>query len=843
MQSGSRDLVRYLVRRENCSLLNPFSEKSALHIAVERRDKEMVICLLDCLPRVLRVDQADKRSSLHIAAELGHVELVEIFLGLVEQFHESQKLAQFTVVNMDQVEADDLELLSGGLNPFFQVKKTQSTPLHLAVERGHVGVVKTYCHFLKRRLEKHQDDHEILKGLELLNKTGYSVFHIACKKSNFEIMEQLLCAGVDVNALALPGLDRMTNPNLTALSMAGSMGNTEVVRFLLRHGAKDTQNKALHRSLKRDNNSKTVGLQLSYNEYANVLPAAKNHQVPHLEGKQPDWAIHLGWQARELKVIDAKWFSLVLEERVQAPSMGVITRVELSSNQLSELPMDLFQLPCLTYLDVSKNNLEFLPTQGNLGWKCPNLITLKARNNMLKALPSELFALPYLETVDVSSNLLESLPQTIWLAPKLKVLKANNNKLVRMPFPSPKQSTDSLGDDYLSITMSSSDSADNKNVSYNQSLIIDDVFSLPLLEVKRFSRFTEPGVSASIREIKRSSRKKIDMHSQREGFSRYFNKFGQAYGIDTQELAAGPVQGVEDNPSCLETLELSGNQLTSIPIGLSCLAPKLMRLILTNNQIQDLGYLSDYPTQLNTLDVQNNCVVAAIRPSLGASEKGYRNSEALPISFCPYHFMLKGEFQSIASSVPCSHRLHKTLHKFSTYKLNNNKIKQLMLFVKADLQRIGSEPERGDRESFIDTGIGAGSGFSPQKNSEEKENKKSLHSSSSGHSSGNDEESQPQSAEAPKDVQIPLFPELGSLEVANNLLTKIPSCIHLCSRLGYLNISHNNITMLPLEMGHLGNLYGFEYEGVPLRYPSVADLNKFTSVGDKMYFMKTLLQE
>ena len=89
-----------------------------------------------------------------------------------------------------------------------------------------------------------------------------------------------------------------------------------------------------------------------------------------------------------------------------------------------------------------------------------------------------------------------------------------------------------------------------------------------------------------------------------------------------------------------------------------------------------------------------------------------------------------------------------------------------------------------------------------------------------------------------------MFPELTTLEVATNKLKSVPKHIHHSLLLGSLDISCNTeITTLPLLMGHLEALYYFEYKEVPLKNPSVADLDKFRTASDKIFFMKTLLQE
>jgi len=56
----------------------------------------------------------------------------------------------------------------------------------------------------------------------------------------------------------------------------------------------------------------------------------------------------------------------------------------------------------------------------------------------------------------------------------------------------------------------------------------------------------------------------------------------------------------------LTTLNLSNNNLTSIPLGLSCLAPTLKKLNLSNNSIKHMGLAHLYPLSLTYLNLSKN---------------------------------------------------------------------------------------------------------------------------------------------------------------------------------------------------------------------------------------------
>jgi len=86
------------------------------------------------------------------------------------------------------------------------------------------------------------------------------------------------------------------------------------------------------------------------------------------------------------------------------------TKLDLSKNQLSELPAEIGQLVNLTTLDLSRNQLSELPIEiGQL----VNLTTLHLSGNKLSVLPVEVTQLVNLTTLDLEENPLKSPPLEI----------------------------------------------------------------------------------------------------------------------------------------------------------------------------------------------------------------------------------------------------------------------------------------------------------------------------------------------------------------------------------------------------------------------------------------------
>ena len=839
--------MHFLLEQGATSLVNSATKETALHVAVKTGNKNLFVSLLNHCPQLLVSDINEEETPLHIAAEMGHSHIVEIFLQLVEQGREA--------CCADSPDPSDLEKASAQLDPYCVSKRGGSTPLHRAVEKRHVEVVRLYCGFVKSLLEKFSEDLSPLKGLDKLDKRGFTALHIAAALGDVPIMEALLEVGADINARVLPEIDRTQNPNQTALSMAGSRGDCEVVRFLLRNGAKDPENKAVRRTL-RANHKEAVGLMLCYNEYTSVMPASRDPQIPSCDGKKPDYAISLMWNNRDLKALHEEWLHTATVERSPTDTLTTITQVDLSSNQLQELPLGLFQLPFLVKVDVSKNNLEFLPTSGKLGWTCNHLVELKMKHNRLKNIPEGVFALPRLKELEASHNSIESIPMAMWLAPKLTVLRLSHNRLVKLQFPNP------LDEDGLSSSLSSSANTGSfmspVHLMGFPSLEGLDTLSVPLprrqssSQPKHMLDFAKTMSAVPTEPRMTFTHKRAEMVANRESYNRRFqflDSVGEGEGEELAAVAETP-QSLESTPSCLETLDVGHNQLTIVPQGLCCLAPKLHKLILAHNQISDLGHVNDFPPELDTLDVQNNKVHTAIKPTLGSNEASYMNIAGLPIGYCPRAYLQSDEdspFSSPPSQVFfCRHRIHRALKKLSSYRLSNNQLQSVQLFVEMPRRSVGSLPRGTPPEgvSGSDESSGTGSGQLTHTPTDDRLHSRSTvlrkrNSNSSGHSSGGDED-----MDLSDVITVPMFPELTTLEIASNKLKSVPKHIHLATLLGSLDISHNtDITTLPLLMGHLEALYYFEYKQVPLKNPSVADLDKFRTASDKIFFMRTLLQE
>ena len=953
---GHVHIVEYLMDEGAVAMASPDTNMTALHIAAYAGHSNVVVCLLNKLPALLMIDDSPKETTLHIAARLGHIEIVKNLLMVAVCAERLKNRSISTSEESDELErsylcGENLRVPMNDTLPEMYIDimavtvNEHKTSLHEAPLNGNVDSVKLLVEFMRGYLSQDKLTPNIsiptegrngpivggfsplqsegmpssparcssnltsrnspstkkkayaIPCIDMMTLKGRTAFHEAAKQGHFEVMEVLLKAGADINAYMRPSLDAGVNVELTALVQACLMQRLDVVRFLLQHGATDARLKALSRSLKIPYND-AAGLLLCYNNGLNEIIDVRR-PTPEMIGSQPLVNLHVSWNSKNLSYVCKDWLELAITEFPNAKEkFCAISELDISSNNLTSLPIEVFSLPYLKQLDFNRNKVTQFPTDSDQscgGWSCPRLYTIDASNNQLMALPPCLFHLPELKELMVNSNRISEVPLCVWTAPKLQRLYLSKNCLENFP-----SSQDEIPGISLSFQMSISESSpmspygittsppsqSNSDSGYLSHPTGDVVESM---NVKYNSpKFAFPILKAG---STLNSHKSLEVKSHtiqtQSVISRRLENF-QDDNVEVEELedSESTAENTSKKSFVLEVLDISHNQLTSLPSGLSCLAPRLTKLNVSHNRIKSLGTISDFPFELEYLEASSNELHTAIAPAFPSTDTRYYQPCARKV----LEFASNGLTQSTTSETPkgyfykpCNHRSHKNLRKLSTMKFNKNHLVDLQLFrlptrSKLEFGASMEESMRTKRTNTCTSGqemattssvlprlnevggkssavldkrsqtIGRklepvnrrnGSDPSPSFLIDQKPLKESLPDSLDSSNSSQEEQSP-----TPPLVVTPLYPQLTTLEIAYNRLKTVPAQIHLITNLSTLSISHNTeIDTLPLKIGNLEHLWSLEYEGCPLTNPPYQDLDKFRLASDKLLYMRSLLHE
>lgn len=212
-----KELINYGV---DVNHINKADGYAAIHWAVERRLTQTVRVLLKNGADIdLMTSNAigNDRTPLHIAAELGHSDIVRILLDEGANIHKKTIYGESAlhgvrlfVKNKEVVR----QLIAAGAD-VNAVTEFGTTPLHAASLLGSTQIVDLLINSGARINEA--------------NKRGLTPLHHAAHNGHLEVINKLLAAHVEIDA--------QTRTGDTAMHLAAKKGHSEIIRVLLNEGA------------------------------------------------------------------------------------------------------------------------------------------------------------------------------------------------------------------------------------------------------------------------------------------------------------------------------------------------------------------------------------------------------------------------------------------------------------------------------------------------------------------------------------------------------------------------------------------------------------------------------
>eukprot|EP00118_Oscarella_pearsei_P021715 m.246091 g.246091 ORF g.246091 m.246091 type:complete len:2402 (+) comp40258_c0_seq3:734-7939(+) len=395
---------------------------------------------------------------LHVASAAGNASIVALLLNCYRAVFYLHLGIASAVVSMSHSEIAGGYLEEGGTGcPDVNDPKPVDgdTSLHMAASGGHFDVVEAMLNFSKEVTAGISDtdiiDHLVFDFC-VPNVRGFTPLHLAIDGEFVRVVELLLDYQNDENSSV--GSEDCNEIVVKPLVMAVKKNNLAIIEAFLKYKTCCDLTDALQLVLESRPDLATLFLKKQVELQAMIGIA---DQVDGSSEGKVDWhGLSLSHLTRCF--LDGAADAIV---KVQSPTVlqcpdryHIIAEMDLSSNKLTSLLFDVFQMTGLKRLNLAHNQLTELfdsdtvlplsgsvptaseiPESGSASLGCLKLKTLRVDENRLKEIPEQLFDLPALKILTAAKNEIKSLPENLWTAPALTTASFAENKLTRLPGP------------------------------------------------------------------------------------------------------------------------------------------------------------------------------------------------------------------------------------------------------------------------------------------------------------------------------------------------------------------------------------------------------------------------
>ena len=261
------------------------------------------------------------------------------------------------------------------------------------------------------------------------------------------------------------------------------------------------------------------------------------------------------------------------------------TTLNLSFENVSELPSEIIQLTNLQLLSLNGNQLSALPSEIS---QLTNLETLSLDENQLSELPSEIIQLTNLQLLSLNGNQLSALPSEISQLTNLETLSLDENQLSELP------------SEIIQLTNLSTLSLDENQLS----ALPSEISQLTNLSTLFLSRNQLSALPSEISQLTNLSTLSLDENQ----LSELPSEISQLTNLSTLYLNGNQLSELPSEIiqlTNLSALYLDGNQLSELPSEISQLT-NLQLLSLNGNQLSELPSEISQLTNLQLLSLNGN---------------------------------------------------------------------------------------------------------------------------------------------------------------------------------------------------------------------------------------------